>query len=244
MTPRTNKQLQHDLARLTLGSMGFDGSKTEQGSTEWEIMRLGVITASRAKDLIAKGRTAGSVGEARRTYMMELIAEVATGQQKRSGGKATTWGHEQESSCVGLYAFDSGLDIESIPFIYGDDQMRYGASPDGLIGDLSGIEAKNPFNTAVYLKFVFDEEIKPEYIEQVQFSMFVTGRETWVFANHDPDVRNYIFHSVTIERDEAKMKTFADAIGQFTYDMDRHLEKLGYTFGDQWTHLIDTRKAA
>ena len=41
-------------------------------------MRRGVITASRAKDLIAKGRTAGSVGEARRTYMMELIAEVVT----------------------------------------------------------------------------------------------------------------------------------------------------------------------
>jgi hypothetical protein len=224
--------------------MGFDGSKVEQGSSEWESMRLGVITASRAKDLIAKGRSAGSVGEARRTYMMELIAEVATGQQKRSGGQATAWGHEQESSCVGLYGFDAGIEIETIPFVYGDDSMRFGASPDGLVGDLSGIEAKNPFNTAVYLKFVLDGEIKPEYIEQVQFSMFVTGRDTWVFANHDPDVTNYIFHSITIERDEEKMRTFADAIGQFTHDMDSHLAKLGYAFGDQWQTIHHFREAA
>ncbi|MBW7567822.1 YqaJ viral recombinase family protein [Chromobacterium subtsugae] len=244
MNPRSNKQLRSDLTRLTLRHMGFDGAAVTQGSDSWETMRLGVITASRAKDLIAKGRSANSIGEARNTYLMELIAEVATGQQKRSGGKASAWGHEHEESCVGLYGFDAGVEVETIPFVYGDDSMRYGASPDGLIGDALGIEAKNPFNTAVYLKFVLNGEIKPEYIEQVQFSMFVTGREQWVFANHDPDVRNYILHSITIDRDEAKMKTFADAIGQFSHDMDRALEKLGYKFGDQWTPLINTRKAA
>ncbi|WP_043617630.1 YqaJ viral recombinase family protein [Chromobacterium violaceum] len=284
MKPRSNKQLRTDLTRLTLRHMGFDGASVAQGSDSWETMRLGVITASRAKDLIATGGMApfpedleiiktgrinrvvfdGKVFEGtkaectkyvrsllpplpsdmRNTYLMELIAEVATGQQKRSGGKASAWGHEHEESCIGLYGFDAGVEVETIPFVYGDDSMRYGASPDGLIGDTLGIEAKNPFNTAVYLKFVLDGEIKPEYIEQVQFSMFVTGREQWVFANHDPDVRNYILHSITIDRDEAKMKTFADAVGQFTYDMDRALEKLGYTFGDQWAHLIDHRKAA
>lgn len=244
MIPKTNNQLRHDLRRLTVARMGFDGSLVEQGSDDWQVMRLGVITASRAKDLIAKGRTAGSVGEARKTYMMELIGEVATGRQKRSGGRSTEWGHENEGSCVGLYGFDAGMEIETIPFIYGDDAMRYGASPDGLIGDLSGIEAKCPHNTAVYLKFVLDGEIKPEYIEQVQFSMFVTGRDNWVFANHDPDVQNYILHSITMERDEAKMKTFEDAIGQFVFDMDKQLAKLGYQFGDQWKSINQYREAA
>ncbi|WP_081554876.1 YqaJ viral recombinase family protein [Chromobacterium haemolyticum] len=284
MTPRTNQQLRHDLTRLTMDRMGFDGATVAQGSDSWEMMRLGVITASRAKDLIATGGMApfpedvdivkdgrinrvsfdgktfeGTKAECikfvrsllpplpsdmRNTYLMELIAEVATGQQKRSGGKASAWGHDYEESCVGLYGFDAGLEVETIPFVYGDDTMRFGASPDGLLGDTSGIEAKNPFNTAVYLKFVLNGEIKTEYIEQVQFSMFVTGREQWVFANHDPDVRNYIMHSIKIDRDEAKMKTFADAVGQFTYEMDNHLAKLGYTFGDQWPHFREERKAA
>jgi hypothetical protein len=235
--PRTTQQLKSDLSRLTMARMGFDGNAVEQRSDKWGVIRLGVITASRAKELTAKGRTAGSVGEARNTYLMDLIAEVATGQQKRGAGfsaKSTDWGNQQEESCVGLFAFDAGIEIESIPFIYGNDDMRYGASPDGLIGDLSGIEAKAPWNTAVYLKFVLDGEIKPEYIDQVQFSMFVTGRDTWQFANHDPAVKNYITHSVLIERDEVKMKTFEDAVGQFVHDMDTKLAKLGYKFGDQW----------
>lgn len=237
MTPRTNSQLRHDLSRLTRARMGFDGTLVEQGSDEWQSMRLGVVTASRAKELIAKGRSANSIGEARNTYLMELIAEVATGQQKRSGGRSTAWGHDLEESCIGLYGFDIGEEVETIPFIYGDDTMRYGCSPDGLLGNLYGIEAKCPHNTAVYLKFVLDGEIKPEYIDQVQFSMFVTGRDHWVFANHDPDVKNYILHSITIERDEAKMKTFEDALGQFVFDMDKKLDVLGYKFGDQWERI-------
>lgn len=278
MTPRTNSQLRSDLSQLTMARMGFDGALIEQGSDAWHAMRLGVITASRAKDLIATGGMApfpddleivkvgrqntvefdgqsftGTKAECvrfvrgllpplpsdmRNTYLMELIAEVATGQAKRSAGRSSAWGHEWEPSCVGLYGFESGLDIEQIPFVYGDASMRYGCSPDGLLGDHSGIEAKNPHNTAVYLKFVLDGEIKPEYIEQVQFSMFATGRHEWVFANHDPDVSNYIFHSITIERDEAKMKTFEDAVGQMVYDMDKALSKLGYQFGDQWSNQI------
>ena len=279
MPPRTNLQLRSDLSRLTIGRMGFDGAQVEQGSDEWAVMRLGVITASRAKDLIATGGMApfpddveivkegrqntvsfdgksftGTKAECtsfvrkllpplpsdmRNTYLMELIAEVVTAQQKRSGGRSTQWGKDLEESCIDLYRFESELPVEPIPFVYGDEAMRYGASPDSLLGDLSGIEAKNPHNTAVYLKFVLDGEIKPEYVEQVQFSMFVTGREQWVMAQHDPDVKNYIFHAVTIERDEARMKTFADAVGQMVYDMDRHLERLGYRFGDQWNHKLE-----
>lgn len=234
---RTNQQLKEDLRRLTLERIGFDGSSIQQGSDEWGLLRCGVITASRAKDLISKGRTAGSVGEARTSYLYELIAEVIRGKSKRgafSGNYATEWGHEHEDSCVGLYGFEEGIEIDHIPFVYGNDAMRYGASPDGLIGHASGIEAKSPYDTVNYLRFVFDGEIKPEYLEQVQFSMFVTGRPSWVLAQHDPEVDNRILHSVVIERDEARMATFADAVGQMAYDMDQKLAQLGYEFGHQW----------
>lgn len=235
---RTNQQLRDDLSRLTIDRMGFDLSFEDQQSDRWHTAKLGVISASRAKDVIAAGRTKGSVGEARNTYLLELIAEVATGQRKQITAKALEWGNTHEDSCVGLVGFELGAEIETIPFIYADDAMRYGCSPDGLIGDRSGIEAKNPFNTAVYLDFVLNGKIKPEYIEQVQFSMFVTGREEWIFANHDPRVKSYIMHSVKIERDEAKMATYTDAVGQFVYDMDQQLAKLGLTFGDQWSKPI------
>lgn len=237
MKPRTNSQLRSDLRRLTLDRMGFDGSLVDQGSDEWQAMRLGVITASRAKDVIAKG-------EMRKTYMAELMAEVQRGDAKRSGFKSTNWGHEYEESCVGLLGFELNHPIELMPFIYADDTMRFGCSPDGLVGDHSGVEAKCPHNTAVYNKFVSWGDIKPEYVAQVQFSMFVTGRETWHFANHDPEVTNYILHSVVIERDEKTIATFADAVPAFIEEMDARLAKLDYRFGDQWKKLTHYQEAA
>lgn len=238
--PQTTAQLRQQLSALTLARLGFDGNAVEQGEPEWHAMRLGVITASRAKELISKGRDKKSAGEAAKTYQRELIAEICTANAKRSGGRSSAWGHEFEDDCIGLFEFSEGIEVQRIPFVFGDERMRYGCSPDGLIGDLSGLEVKNPHNTAVYLDFVLNGEVKPEYIEQVQFSMFVTGRETWHFANHDPDMRKHMFHSKVFERDEDRMKTYADAVEQFIYDMDSALAKLGFQFGDQWTTNKET----
>lgn len=264
------------LSRLTMDRMGFDGAKVEQGSPEWGLMRLGVITASRASDLIAVGRPApmpdsveiltegrgkntvtfggktctGTKAEcvefvrsqlpplpsaARTEYLLELVAEVATGQAAENGSfKQTQWGHEHEASAREIFAFHVGVPIVQIPFLYGDATMRYGCSPDGLNDERSGTEIKCPWTTKVFLDFLLNGEIKSEYLDQVQFSMFVTGMPFWHFANFDPRMRKNGFHAVTIERDEAKMATFKDAVGQMTYDMDRALERLDMKFGDQW----------
>lgn len=277
-----HQQLTAALSSLTRARLGFDGATVQQGSEEWHAMRLGVITASRASDLIApstrapfpdstkihtEGRGKNTVtidGEtftgnkadcidfvrdrlppvpsvARMTYALELVAEIATGQAKDAGSfKQTEWGHENEESARQIFGFHVGLPVQSIPFIYGDTSMRYGCSPDGIADDRSGIEIKCPYTTPVYLDFLFSESIKPEYVDQVQFSMFCTGLDYWHFANYDPRMKAKSFHAVVIERDESKMETFRDAVGQMTHDIDRMLERLGMSFGDQWSHFNST----
>lgn len=230
-----HEQFMADLRRLTTTRLGFDGSAVEQGSDEWQICRTGVITASKAGAIIASGRKAGTYGAARQTALLELIAEVATGRKPESGSfKQTEWGHEHEESSRQIFSFHVGTPVHEVPFIYGDDTMRYGCSPDGIADDHSGIEIKSPWTTPVYLDFLLNGEIKPEYLMQCQFSMFVTGLPYWHFANYDPRMSVKSFHSVLIERDEALMKTFADAVGQMVHDMDLALMKLGLQFGDQW----------
>lgn len=262
-------------ADLTLARFGFDGTKVEQGSQEWKDMRLGVITASSASNLIATGGMApfpedveivktgrqnivsfhgneftGTKAEcikyvrsalprvpseARKTYLLELIAEVATGQQSEQGEfKQTQWGHEYENSARQIFAFHVGVPVQPVTFLFGNDALRYGCSPDGIADDFSGIEIKCPWTTKVYLDFLLNGEIKQDYIDQVQFSMFVTGMNYWHFANYDPRMRNKSFESIVVERDEEKMKTFADAVGQMAHDMDVALDRLGMKFGDQW----------
>lgn len=272
------------LTALTTLRLGFDGASVLQGSAEWHQMRLGVISASRASDLIASGSRApfpsnveiltegrgkntvifgdetftGTKADcidfvrdllprvpsaARKQYLLELVAEVATGQAKDIGKfKQTEWGHEHEESARQIFGFHVGVPVNSVPFIYGNESMRYGCSPDGIADDNSGIEIKSPWTTDVYLDFLLNGEIKPEYVEQCQFSMFVTGMPYWHFANYDPRMRTKSFHSILIERDEERMKTFADAIGQMTHDMDVTLAKIGLSFGDQWSANNSTQQ--
>lgn len=232
-------EIRDNLRRLSLNKFGFDANVIDQGSTEWSMMRLGVVTASNASKVIAPGRKSGTYGEARKTYMYDLIAEICAGQKKRTAGKSLEWGMEHEDDCISLLEFFFDIEnAEKIPFVYGDETMRFGCSPDALIGDDFGAEVKNPHNSAVFLRFALEGEIKPEYIDQVQFSMFVTGRDYWYFGNHDPDIARYKFHAKVIERDESKISTFKDAVPQFLYEMDQNLGKIGYKFGDQWLDIV------
>jgi hypothetical protein len=224
-----------ELTQLTLNRFGFDGAKIEQGSDDWKIMRLGVITASRAKDLTAKNRSGKGWGEARKTYLRQLVAEVATGQAKEQGKfKPTEHGHEHEATAREEFSFAMNLPVIPIPFIYGDVTMRYGCSPDGIAGTDSGLELKSPFTTEVYLNFLLDDEIKSEYIDQCQFSMFSSNLNYWHFANYDPRMKKKGFYAVTLERDEEKMEIFQEAVDSMIFDMDSELARLGFVFGDQW----------
>lgn len=220
---------------LSIARLGFDTTKIEQGSDQWKISRLGCITASRASDLIATGRGGKGVGKAYESYLLELIAEIATGQPKDQGQfKQTEWGHEYENHARQIFAFHVGVPCLEAPFIYANKEMRYGCSPDGIADEQSGAEIKCPFTTPVHIDFILNGTIKPEYVEQCQFSMFVTGLPYWHFCSYDPRMKVKPFDSITLERDESKMKTFEDAVGQMTHDIDTALEKLGLKFGDQW----------
>jgi len=41
-------------------------------------------------------------------------------------------------------------------------------------------------------------------------------------------------HAIEIKRDESIMQKFDEKIPKFIHDMDEHLNKLGFAFGDQW----------
>ena len=50
-----------------------------QGSDEWFAARIGKVTASRVKDVMATGR-GGSPSATRKNYMMELLCERLSGE--------------------------------------------------------------------------------------------------------------------------------------------------------------------
>lgn len=222
-----------ELHKIFNDRFGFSVGYAQQGSAEWFKAKLGVVSASNASKVVAKKDS-----ETRATYMAELIAQVCTGQMEEINSKYLDWGHQHEDAARSSYEFmkKSGV-VEQVPFVFQDERFRVGCSPDGFFKDVDGyrgVEIKCPFNPANYVKFALDDKIKPEYVWQYQFSLWVTDAEIWDFVQYHPAMRKNPIKVLTVRRDEEKIKVFEDLVPAFISDMDTQLKKLGVEFGEQW----------
>jgi hypothetical protein len=173
----------------------------------------------------------------RQTYMNELIASVATGLlPEEIKAKPLAWGKENEKDAQEAYSAATFESVQEVAFIYQDENMRAGCSPDGLIvGEEKGLELKCPWSSSVWIDFAKDGHIKPEEIVQCQFSMMITGYKSWGFAKFDPrNINCKKLHHVVIERDEKVIDELREGLASFIKEMDIALKSLGMSFGMQW----------
>ena len=73
-----------------------------QGTDEWKMLRLGKVTASRVKDVVATTKTGYSTS--RDKYMTQLLLERLTNTVAESySNDAMAWGTEQEPFARAAY---------------------------------------------------------------------------------------------------------------------------------------------
>lgn len=61
------------------------------------------------------------------------------------------------------------------------------ATPDGIIRPIGwGLETKAPYSPAIHLGYARSGQLPEEYRPQVQWSLWVTGWDYWLFASGDP----------------------------------------------------------
>lgn len=211
-------------------------SLSEQGSEEWHKERLGVITASRAHSLLLNARTkTPTYKEARATYMNELIAEVCTGHFEEIDTYALKWGRDNEDAAIAAFEFQSNKKIEKIGLAYKDETRRAGASADfKVVGENLGGENKCPVNPKYHIDFLLDDEIKGEYLTQIQFGLWVFGWDAWYFNSYQPMMKKKNNHHKIIERDKELMSYFDFEVPKFAHEMDQKLKQIGIEFGAQW----------
>lgn len=221
---------------IILNRTGIDVNQVEQGSYDWLKLRLGVITASEAGKVISVPRSGKKWTDTKLSYFYTLLGEVCTGEVVEVTAKPLAWGKEHESSARTLFEFTSGVDVSDASIIYKDDSLRCACSPDGLCSDGRGLELKSPYTTAVFMKFRLGgfDAIKAEYMAQVQYSMWVTGKDAWYFANYDPRMKREGIHHVLVEREQEYMNKFDDMVPEFIEKMDQSLAEIGFKFGEQW----------
>ena len=205
-------------------------SKIEQGSEEWLKLKLGVISASNIDSVLAKK---GS--QTRLTYQCELVAQIGTGEFPEISGKPLEWGKENEQNARSAFELATGKEVEKVSFIYGDKTLRCGCSPDGiLINEDAGIEIKCPWNSKYHAEFLCADKIKPEYIKQIQFSMWVTGLSKWYFCSYDPRFNKFPLGIREIQTDKEMQERFDKEVPEFIFEMDALLKQSGIKWGEQW----------
>lgn len=175
-------------------------------------------------------------------YLDKLIGQVCTAESgEESNFKQAEWGHMNEELARDSYEARNLTVITQAGLIYKDDSLRCAISPDGLDMDAKrGLEIKSPFTTQVHIATMRKGAIKPEYVTQCQYSIWVTGWDEWDFCSYDRRMRGPAENRlVTImqKRDQEMMDKFDEEMPKFIKRMDEALEIIGFTFGDQWREL-------
>jgi putative phage-type endonuclease len=155
----------------------------EQRSDEWFAQRLGKVTASRIKDVMAK--TKSGPAATRKNYIMQLLCERLTGKKEESFQSAAMQrGTELEAIARGMYEGIEGVEVIESGFVDHPTIPNCGASPDGIVSGGGLIEIKCP-NTAQHVEFLQTGEIDRGYILQMQFQMICTKQPWCDYLSYD-----------------------------------------------------------
>jgi hypothetical protein len=149
-----------------------------QGEADWFECRKGIATASKFKDVLAKGE-----GKTRTKYMRVLAGEILTGTPHESySNAAMERGKEQEPDARKLYEMIHDVEVVEVGFIRRGD---IGCSPDGLIGEDGGFEVKSKA-ADIQIEILESGAMPSEHVAQVQGSLLVSGRQWWDFMTYCP----------------------------------------------------------
>lgn len=206
----------------------MQSSDIEQGTAAWIQLRLGKVTASRVKDVMATGR--GSAPSAtRKNYMMELLCERLTGQQggaDLSRNVAVQRGVELEPFARMAYESDKGVMVRETGLVMHPKIEGFGASPDGLAGDEGVLEIKCP-NTATHIATMQSGRHDPQYEWQMLAQMACTGRHWADFVSYDdrlPEELQYVCFRYEFDfkrgrEMEAEIKAFLEELAELEQEM-------------------------
>lgn len=171
----------------------------EQGTQEWLNARLGIITASNAELLLVNGKGENGLGAGLKTYLYGLIAERFTGalDDEFTGNLYTERGHELEPIVSDYYegmGYSKGEPITQVGIILNHAELvgyDVGASPDRLIGEKGGLEIKTR-KGKLQACLLDTDDISKDHLAQVQFSLWVTGRDWWDYISFSEGMPFYI----------------------------------------------------
>ncbi len=195
-----------------------------QGTDEWKMLRLGKVTASRVKDIVATTKTGYSTS--RDKYMTQLLLERLTNTVAESySNDAMSWGTEQEPFARAAYEAAKSVMVDQVAFVNHPTIEMAGASPDGLVNDDGLVELKCPMSHT-HLESLLGG-LDDQYKVQVQWQMACTGAKWTDLCSFDPRFPAELQLVIKrFERDDAYIATLEKEVIKFLTELDDKLNKV------------------
>ncbi len=187
-----------------------------QGTDEWLKIRLGKLTASKAKIIAVNGKGL-------ETLVFDKVQEIVS-KEIIPGykNKAMEWGNEQEPKARIAYEFETGNPVTEVGFVELDEFV--GCSPDGLVGDKGLVEIKSPTIRTFY-EYMNTGKIDDGYMYQMQMQMYVTGREWCDYVVFNPYFKTPLIIK-RVDRSEAHIAKLKVGLAQGIAQIKAILERI------------------
>ena len=189
----------------------------DQYSTDWFDAHSERPGASNFDKIItSKGNPTS--GKTREQYLNKLAGQRVWGiYEETYQNDAMRRGIELEPEAREAYELITGRTVLQVGLCYRDEDKRYLCSPDGLLGNNGGFEIKCP-NLATHTGYLRKNKLPTQYFQQVQGSLFITGRSFWDFMSYYPGATSFI---VTVEPDLEFHKKLDKALENFCDELDQ-----------------------
>lgn len=192
----------------------------DQGGEDWHRARCGVITASMfsvARARLKSGKNAGDFTSAARDYAFRLAIERISGEPLDEGFETYSMrrGHDLEPQARLEHETLTGEVVKRAGFVLTEDRL-FGASADGLIGDMGGSEYKCLISPERLREVLVNGDIS-DFIDQVQGCMWITSRSWWDFCLYCPALKSIgkqLWHR-RINRDDNYIDTMIKDLAPF-----------------------------
>jgi putative phage-type endonuclease len=198
-----------------------------QQSPEWLAARATCATASRVADVMRKLKRKDGEAADRLNYKRELVWENLTGLTFESYvSPAMEWGIQNEVMARVAYEDAHGIEVEDGGFFLHDKIERFGASPDGLVGEDGLIEIKCP-TPMVHLETLLTGEIPEDYQWQMLAEMDCANRQWCDYVSYDPRMPKHLkLFEKRFPRDEVRIAEMRAEVCQFQLEVLEIVKRL------------------
>lgn len=193
-----------------------------QGTDQWKELKAGKFGGTTADTFLVNGKAADGIGTGLRKLIYEKCAECVTGADLDGySSLAMERGVDLEPIARSRYESERFAMVEQVGYIQAGDY--FGVSPDGLVGEDGAVEIKCPEGTE-FVRWMDTREIPKGYYCQMQWLLFLTGREWCDFVVFNPDFAPLDLSIERVFRDEKVIAELDYKVRVVAAEMERVLE--------------------